>query len=236
VLLALVLAANKLVLLVPIALVGGTLLYGFRLPYMFLTVLAGAYVYLARGATRMRLMRFVVIGVLGLALLSGTLFVDRYYSSVRGEYNDQALLGAEGVKPLAFNTGPVSPLKRLVLGLLTPFPWTQPFELGPQAYGQIPEYAQATLTLALIIVIVRKRRHSARVVSLLQPSAVFALLWMFSGIGGAVIHAGYVQVGSAFLLPYAMPQQDRPLRSALRIVLLAMLVGNAVWLLIRFIR
>jgi hypothetical protein len=234
VLLAMLSSANRWYIFAPVAVLGALLLYGFRLPYMLATLVTAVYTWAARRRSSVLSPR-VMLGALALLLLlSNSFIVQSYYADVRAKY-EKAELADDSVRPLDFASGPFSPVKRVMVGLLTPFPWTQPFEQGPVAYSQVAEYAQATVTLALLMIVVPAFLIDLRDAVMPPATVVFALTWMLVGISGADIHSGYVQVAAIFLLPYAFQKGSPRIGRALLKSVFLMIIGNGVWLCARWL-
>ena len=226
---ALLASVHRVALFVPVAAAGAWLLYGFRTPYMILTVLCAAYIWSFERSSR-RLSPRVALGALTLLLLlTCTPFLSRFFSEVTVNYQPS---DTEHV-PFAFSSGPLSPVKRVIVGLLVPFPWTQPFEIGPLSYTQIPGYAQVTLTLAMLALVVPAFLRSARIRVALPAVLVCALAWMITGMGGANIHSGYVQVAAILLVPCISITDPIRLRQSIAKSFVFLLCGNIIWLLVR---
>jgi len=208
---------------------GTALIAGFRPPYI--AVMAAFALYIA---VLPRRFAKVSTGILLCFLVASAGPVVEVSLSFWRSYAVEAEWYANP-KPFSYDTGVLSPVKRTIVGLLTPFPWTQPFEVGLHGWFQIPEYAQASLTLAVLSVVLPSALAQLRSGDLPSPAFAFAALFMLAAIfnPGAAIHATYVQVAAVFFLPDLYKGLRAPLGQRLLASLALMLVGNVLWLGIR---
>jgi len=133
--------------------------------------------------------------------------------------------------------GVLSPLYRLVFGLVTPFPWTNITESVSlfQVLGELAAYAQNVLTLALLYIVVRAAwaAFTRKRLFTIPVSAVLGILTIIAGCFGYAIHNTYVQVGSVFLIPYALEETRTNFSGALFFSFCFFIVLNVFWLLVR---
>jgi len=209
-----------------VILAGSALLYQFRAPYFLLAITIGAYVVFEMENRR----KVVVATALGLALLtiaSQTALKDRYFVGVRDQYADTT----PETQPFHFaGGGPASLVKRGVVGLMTPFPWDRAFAEPRLFHAQIAEYAQVTLTLALLTLIVPLIVSQLRDGIMPPPPTVMAILFMIIGMSGPAIHHGYVQVGSVLLLPQGLSLGHNRLFQRCQYCLIGLLWVNILWI------
>lgn len=201
------------------------LLYEFRLPYVFITMWVAAYVFSLRRDRRISTVRALIgLGLLATLMLGD--FGDKYVSATISQYQVES----DAVMPMGWNTGALSPVKRLIVGLLVPFPWLQLFERPIHSWNHIPMYVEVVAGVALVGVCVGGILDDLRLKRLPPGSAVFALAFAVCGLSGKAIQPEYIQVSMVFLLPYAYAKRPVGLQTPLLASLLAILVGNVVWI------
>jgi hypothetical protein len=217
---------NKRALNAVVIVAGSALLYQFRSPYMLWGLCVGAYVILGICSRRPSLVTLAVAAALAVVFWL-TPLKNRYLLEVRDEYADKTPLS----QPLNFASGGPSEFpKRLVLGLLTPFPWDQVFTNATRYHTRIAEYAQVTLTLALLTLLVPMGIYQFRDGIPLPPATLAAFLYIGIGICGPTIHHGYTQAGAILLLPQGIALGRGTLLRRCWYCLLVLLCLNAVWL------
>jgi len=229
VLLAFVAARDRPLSLILIVPMSALLLSGFRPPYLLFVIAFAVYTAFWSSERKsvapwVLLSATVLFAIIAADLLRGTV----------GLYFSPAAKALQYATPLNLDQGPFSPVKRIVVGLLTPFPWTQPFELGLAGWAQVPDYAQATVTLGVLSVVIPLLARQLAAGQVPGLPAVFAFLFMLSGMFNPIaIHATYVQVAAVFLLPEAYRIGARRLGKNILASFALMVLGNVVWLSVR---
>jgi hypothetical protein len=95
---------------------------------------------------------------------------------------------------------------RVVLGLMSPFPWTEVFKSNNlfEWYWRSIKYAHTALMLVCFVAIAVFGFQDFKRKRLPPVSVVFSLMVALSGIVGYAIHSVYVQVGMLSVFPYVL--------------------------------
>ncbi len=206
-LLALVKSSRNSTLLVPVTFLSGAVLYWFRLPYMLIAVITGAYALFATERNRRSLPWLIaLVAIMVAPIILDPVWRTQYVETPLSEY----ITGADAPRLAKNAFGQIGyqiwwwPV-RVIYGLLSPFPWTlETLTFRDMLGPNIGTDAQAVVGLALFILTIKSisqdlaQRH-------FPPIAVpFALLFFTAGISGYAIHSSYTQVGMVFLFPYVL--------------------------------
>jgi hypothetical protein len=199
------------------------LMFNFRTPYFYLVVIFGVY-YLAKGG-RIRIKPEIVL--MALTIFGGMFIVGLLLvPAVRGVFTEYA---ASFMQRNGLNV-----FYNVPFGLLTPFPWSQPFELGVEAYYQIPRYPSVVLDNALVlcvVMLIARNRREGRGTGLMASTVFGALFVSISFLVGRT-HYEYVHPGMIFFAPFVLREGWSQFRSALGFSLGGMIFLNAIWIIL----
>ncbi|MCP4713522.1 MAG: hypothetical protein GY868_00275 [Deltaproteobacteria bacterium] len=216
-LLAVLYFRERIIPLIITALIGAAMLYLYRSPYAPAIILTAVYAYArSDGVISMKIQIRIIVAcalVFALFFVTPQRYVDNIFASTdetieKYGIGDAGKMAKRGYQKRITGHGSfaASLPERIMLGLMSPFPWTNIFD-SRNPFGvtfRLTDYLHTALLFVCFTAIVVFGFMDFRHRIIPPASVVFALIIAISGMVGIAVQNVYVQVGMLSTFPYVM--------------------------------